>query len=517
MTRAASSQLGTVEVKAEVLYKLLDFSEAIMRGDYTKRVITDFSDDIITKVANNLNRFADKMQLDPTGSNFNTDETVNTFMDVIGSYTNLDFKQKLQISDNGTIWDAIATGINMLGDELEQSTASRQELERERNLLKEAKKQADEANVAKGRFLANMSHEIRTPLNGILGLTQVMLSDATKEEHRNYLEMIHNSGKNLSQLINDILDFSKIESGKIELENVPFNFGGVINGEIERHRILAKQKGLALLCHVDEAIPQEVLGDQVRISQIITNIVGNAIKFTEKGSITVRFSLTEKKGDKIVVQGMIKDTGIGIPKDAQSKIFQSFSQADNSVTRKYGGTGLGLSIVKSLVEHMNGNISFQSPADPVWNRGSLFTFTLELRVPDETVSRIALPIRVASLNKAIRVLIVDDTPINLLVAKKMCEKFGVQVVTAQSGKAAIELIKAKEFDLVLMDIQMPDLDGHETTRRLRELNFNKKIVALSASAYKEDIENSLVSGMNDHLQKPFTEDELFRVISSVVL
>ncbi len=515
MVRAISGKTDTIEVNAEVLYKLLEFSESIMQGDFTKRVITDFSDDVITKVANNLNRFADKMQFDPSGSNINQDETVNTFMEVIGSYTNLDFKQKLKISENGTIWDAIATGINMLGDELEQSTASRQDLERQRNLLEEAKKQAEEANVAKSRFLANMSHEIRTPLNGILGLTQIMLGDTTNEEHRSYLEMIHNSGKNLSQLINDILDFSKIESGKLEFENIPFNFRKAISAEIERYKFLATQKGLALTCHIDEQIPADVVGDQVRISQVMTNIIGNSIKFTEYGDINVVYSLQQHKGDSVVIRGTIQDTGIGIPKDAQDRIFQSFSQADNSVARKYGGTGLGLSIVKSLVEQMNGKIAFVSPADPTLNRGSLFTFTLELALPSTAPVSINGANGARKLQKPTRVLIVDDNHVDLLVARKMSEKFGAQVTTADSGMAAINLVKTNDFDLVLMDIQMPELDGHQTTAQLRALQFGKPIIALSASAYKEDIQKSLESGMNGHLHKPFTEKELYELISGI--
>lgn len=503
----------TVKVKTEVLLKLLEFSEAITKGDYTKRVITDFSDDHITKISNNFNRFADQMQLDSTCSNFDQDETINTFMEVISSYTNLDFKQKLPISENGTIWDAIATGINMLGDELEHSTASRCELEQEQNQLKEAKLQAEEANKAKSRFLANMSHEIRTPLNGILGLTQVMMNEVIHDEHRKYLEMIHNSGKNLTQLINDILDFSKIESGKLELEKQNFNFSKTINNDIEQHKFLADQKGISLICEIHDSIPEEVIGDQVRISQIVTNIISNSIKFTSKGEISVKFSLLEGNGNEVLIQGSIKDTGIGIAKDAQEKIFQNFNQADNSVTRKYGGTGLGLSIVKSLVELMEGTIAVKSPVNKVLNNGSCFTFTFKVKVPEKTV-RLHTPAGKDKIfKKELRVMVVDDNLVNLIVAKKMIEGFGAEVTTVDCGMEAIKLVKEKYFDMIFMDIQMPEMDGHDTTRQLRKLHFTKPIIALSASAYKEDIQNSIEAGMNGHLHKPFTEAEIFKVIS----
>ena len=510
-----SNTSDTIEVKAEVLYKLLAFSEAVLKGDYTKRVITDFSDDAITKVATNLNRFADQMQFDPSGSNINQDETVSTFMEVIGSYTNLDFKQKLKISENGTIWDAIATGINILGDELEQSTASRQELERQRNLLEEAKKQAEEANVAKSRFLANMSHEIRTPLNGILGLTQIMLGETGNDEHRSYLQMIHSSGKNLSQLINDILDFSKIESGKLELEHIPFEFRKVITTEVDRYHFLATQKGLSLFCEIDQKIPVQVIGDQVRIAQVMTNIISNSIKFTEHGSIAIAFTLIESSDSAIMIEGRITDTGIGIPKEAQQRIFQSFSQADNSVTRKYGGTGLGLSIVKSLVEQMNGEITLTSPADPVRNRGSLFKFTFKLAIPEKIMVQRDIKNDAKKFSKEVNVLIVDDNHINLIVARRLSEKFGARVTTADNGADAVNFAKTNQYDIILMDIQMPEMDGHETTQQLRAIKFTNPIIALSASAYQEDIEKSFQSGMNGHLHKPFTEAELFKVIEEV--
>lgn len=513
MTLPMSVQIeGTITVKAEVLYKLLEFSEAINKGDFSKRVITDFSDDLITKVANNLNRFADKMQVSADGSNPDQDQIVNTFMEVIASFTNLDFKQKLPISENGTFWDAIATGINMLGDELEHSTASRKELELEQNELKKAKQQAEEANKAKSAFLASMSHEIRTPMNGILGLAQVMKHELTNPDHLKYLELIQNSGNNLTQLINDILDFSKIESGNLELENLHFNFAKIINNDIERYKFLASQKGLTLTCEIDSSIPEEVIGDQVRISQIINNIIGNSIKFTEKGSIRLNFNLLKIKGEDVLIQGTIKDTGVGISKDAQKKIFRSFHQADSSITRKFGGTGLGLSIVKSLVELMGGTIAVQSPVDKTNGTGSCFTFTLQLKTPTQFKSTIVATEKAKVLNQSTRILIVDDNQINLLVASKIVQNFGAEVTTAESGIEALKLVKQKEFDLILMDIQMPELDGLETTRLLRMENFKKPIIALSASAYKEDVQNSLEAGMNAHIQKPFTEAELFDII-----
>ncbi|HTH57545.1 MAG TPA: ATP-binding protein [Cyclobacteriaceae bacterium] len=514
MRQLSRNNEETVQVKTEVLVKLLEFAEAMLKGDYSKRVITDFSDDLITRVSNSFNRFADKMQLNPTGSDVDQDDTVNTFMDVIGSYTNLDFKQKLPISENGTIWDAIATGINMLGDELEQSTTSRQELERERNLLKEAKQQAEEANLAKSRFLANMSHEIRTPLNGILGLTQVMMTEVANPEHLKYLEMIHYSGKNLTQIINDILDFSKIESGKLELENLNFNFGKIINNEIERYRFLAKQKGLYLTCEIDNSVPQEVIGDQVRISQVVNNLISNSIKFTSQGGISVNFSTVESKEREVLIQCTISDTGIGIAKEAQTRIFQSFDQADTSVTRKYGGTGLGLSIVKNLVELMGGTISVQSPFNSIMSSGSCFTFTLRLQTPVANVDAPKVVADATSLKKPVQILVVDDNPVNLLVARKMIEKFGAVVITADNGATAIKLTQSIDFDLILMDLQMPVLDGFGAAREIRNLNYKKPIIALSASAYKEDIENSLDAGMNGHLHKPFTEAELFQVIEN---
>ncbi len=630
-------QSEKTEVKADILNKLLELSEAMLHGDYSRRILVDFDDEIITKIADNLNRLSDKVQLNKIEKDYSQDQTVADFIEVISSFANLDFKQKLPISENGTIMDAIATGINVLGDELEQSTASKQELEVERNRLneaqaiakvgsweidypalqlklsneayrifeleempgdklleeylkkihphdrvsmdhfvkealekhnrftmeyrivcrdesmkyilcigeaqrnsktktmvvkgtiqditerkmieeklKKAKENAEEANNAKSLFLATMSHEIRTPLNGILGLTEIMMGEEITDAHREYLEIIASSGKNLSQLINDILDFSKIESGKLQLENIHFDFNEVVSSNINRYKFLANQKGLILSHRIDESIPKEVIGDPNRISQILTNLIGNAIKFTEEGNVEITFSTLENKDGEVVIQGIVKDTGIGIPKEIEDTIFQSFTQADETVTRKYGGTGLGLSIVKSLLQQMHGDIKMQSPAYPILNIGSMFIFSMKFKLPPNQFIKENIAGSGSEkllFKNPVKILIVDDNPVNLLVAKKMVQKFGATVTTAESGMESIELIKINAYDVVLMDIQMPVLDGHQTTREIRKLNYTKPIIALTANAYNEDVQNSIDSGMNDHLQKPYTKENLFKVIT----
>jgi CheY-like chemotaxis protein/nitrogen-specific signal transduction histidine kinase len=385
--------------------------------------------------------------------------------------------------------------------------------------LHDAKEKAEESNMAKSRFLANMSHEIRTPLNGILGLTDVLLGENVLDDHRKYLELIRDSGKNLSQLINDILDLSKIESGKMELENIPFAFREVITSNVNPYKFLAEQKGLTLSCLFDGSIPEKIIGDPTRISQIVINLVGNAIKFTEQGSIQVIFSLGVRTNDEVVIRGVVKDSGIGIPREKQDAIFQRFTQVDESVTRKYGGTGLGLCIVKSLIHQMNGDIAIQSPADHIQMIGTAFTFSIKVKAfadsSDKNVAKI--PMREQfSFGKPVSILVVDDNSINLLVARKMLQKFGAIVRTAETGMEAIELAAHSSFDLILMDIQMPGLNGYETTARLRSLDYTKPIVALSANAFPEDVDKSQQAGMNGHLQKPFTERELFQNIERIL-
>ncbi|NJM25547.1 MAG: response regulator [Bacteroidia bacterium] len=420
---------------------------------------------------------------------------------MISSYTNLDFKRKLPISDNGNIWDAIATGINLLGDELEQTVASRKELEFERNQLKIAKELAEEASKAKSQFLANMSHEIRTPLNGILGLLQLLKRETLSATAEDYAGLMERSGLNLLELINDILDVSKIESGKLELAHEPFDLIELVNKETQRYMLLAKQRGLTFSTMVDSRVPSKVIGDAGRLLQIVNNLVGNALKFTPRGSIELALRVRERADDHLVLQGQITDTGIGIPEAKRVVVFDSFTQADNSITRKFGGTGLGLSIVKNLVTLMGGKVDVTSNCEQ-HNHGTTFTFEVNLGLMPEVQRSHTNGDAGPDLHfaKSMSVLIVDDNPINLMVAKSMVERFGGFVITAENGVEAVAKIQEREFDFVLMDIQMPEMDGYEATRQIRGLHYSRPILAVSANAYKTDVQCSLEAGMNDHLQ-----------------
>ncbi len=382
--------------------------------------------------------------------------------------------------------------------------------------LRKAKEFAEAANVSKSRFLANMSHEIRTPLNGVLGLTEIMLGENLNKMHRKYLEIIRTSGKNLTKLINDVLDFSKLESGRITFENIVFNFADVMTANLHPYKFLAEQKGLSLSYHIDETIPKLVIGDTNRINQILSNLVSNAIKFTEQGAIEITLSLIESKEDKVTIQGVVKDSGIGVPKEKANAVFQSFTQADDSVTRKFGGTGLGLSIVKNLLLQMGGDITVLSPTDVVNNLGSAFSFTLHLKQPFQPADN--PDTEKLCFKNLLRILIVDDNKVNLMVAKKMLRKFGADVTIVENGFDAINLVKEKsnDYDIILMDIQMPEIDGYNTSIEIRKLNYLKPIVAVTANAYSDHQQRSKDSGMNGHLQKPFNEKQLFEMVTEFV-
>lgn len=367
---------------------------------------------------------------------------------------------------------------------------------------------------AKEQFLANISHEIRTPINGIAGMTNLLAQNPSPEERETYLNAIRHSAENLKVIINDLLDLTAIGSGKLKLEKIPFNLTDVVPSLMNTFMYRAREKQLKLKYFIDEKLNRILLGDPVRLNQILINLISNAIKFTDKGSIDVNCTVDREQRSVCWVRIEVIDTGVGIPPQKLNTIFESFSQADASVTRKYGGTGLGLTIVKQLVELQNGRIAVNSTE----HQGSTFIVLLPY-----TFGRSRTYAKSAEAEKAfnssqtitrpLNVLLVEDNDINRLYAKSILKKWNCHTDTAENGLVAIEKIKSRSYDVVLMDIQMPVMDGYEATRTIRMMDSPMKdlpIIALTANAMKSDIEKCLAAGMNDYLAKPFTPDDLYK-------
>jgi PAS domain S-box-containing protein len=382
--------------------------------------------------------------------------------------------------------------------------------------ISQRKRDAEElvrAQKAKELFLANISHEIRTPINGIAGMADLLSQNPSAEDQVLYLKAIKSSAENLKVIINDILDISSIESGKLRFERINFYIEDLLRSLINTFRLQAQAKGISLSYTLASEIPPVFIGDPVRLNQILVNLVGNAIKFTHQGRIHIHTTLHTIKHKDYYLRIDVSDTGIGIPRSKIKKIFESFSQADASVTRKYGGTGLGLTIVKQLVEMQRGSIKVVSKE----NEGSTFTVIIPYQVGaaevHQTPSKIA--VTMSARIKSASILLVEDNDINRLYASSILKMWGCHFDTAENGQVALEKIKNNHFDLVLMDIQMPVMDGFEATRHIRNLDGRKKnvpVVALTANATQRDIENCISHGMNDCLTKPFTQEDLLRIL-----
>jgi signal transduction histidine kinase/CheY-like chemotaxis protein len=402
-----------------------------------------------------------------------------------------------------------------------------QSLEKINRGLLDAKAKAEEATAYKSLFLANMSHEIRTPMNGIVSMANMLKNTSLTREQDDKLNIILQSSDSLLTIINEILDISKIESGKMELERIPFNLHIELENVIRLLKMKADEKNLHMEYGISPYVPEHVVGDPTRIKQVLINLINNAIKFTPEGHIKIKISNTDKIGNKNIIRFEVSDSGIGIAKDQLDHLFKPFSQSDVSFTRRYGGTGLGLAISKNLVELMGGTIGVESQQ----NAGSTFWFTTHLEMsPQSVVSNtrpvIAEPATAPEISAAnapeeprgLRILLAEDNLINQRVALMVIQKMGFSADIAVNGKIAVEKFSQSPYDLILMDIMMPEMDGLEATRHIRDLEKERnphkqvRIVALTANAMKEDREKCLSAGLDDYLSKPFRPDDLERIV-----
>ena len=443
-------------------------------------------------------------------------------------------EQRVYSSTKVPLHDQFGNVTGLVGIDRDITRRKRAEVE-----LRQAREAADAANRAKSDFLANMSHEIRTPLNAVIGITDLLLDAAPVDKDREYLEIIRDSGESLMVVINDILDFSKIEAGRLELESSDFNLPEVVRNATRALVLRARNKELGLTCELDHHLPEWVKGDSTRLRQVLTNLIGNAIKFTSRGNVVVSVRFLADCDDGAQLQFRVLDTGIGIPADKLCHIFQAFAQADASTTRRFGGTGLGLAICTRLVHAMGGQLQVRSSV----GQGSEFYFSLKLArasspiaetdtvsIPSDHVAAVTCDGPSASAAAALgpdasprplKILLAEDSLMNQVLAIGILQREGHVVTVANNGQEALEVFQAQPFDLILMDVQMPELDGLQATAAIRDIEATTgrhiPILAMTAHALTGDRERCLASGMDGYLSKPIRLRELIGAVRNLEL
>ena len=407
---------------------------------------------------------------------------------------------------------ASSSELSSINNSLEQQVKSRTvELEQEIEQRKQAQQQAEQANEAKSLFLANMSHEIRTPMNGVIGTLDLLKDEKLDARQVKLINIASSSGRQLLKLIDDILDITKFDAGKIKLEIIEFNLPQLINDIVSMFRYKINDKGIDFVYSMENNPPEHIKLDRTRLWQVLVNLIGNAIKFTQYGRVKLTVKLVETKNNTATLCFEVSDTGIGIPKDKIKDMFNSFEQADNSTTRNFGGTGLGLALSQKLVGLMGGEIKIESQL----GEGSLFYFEVDAEILSYDIAE--LDISPAPIQLEGNILVVEDNEVNQLVTQSMLGKLGLECDVANNGVEAIDMWQKNKYDLILMDMHMPVMDGLEATRKIREIESSSNgitIIALTANVLQEDVQKCYEAGMQDYLSKPLDLGTLNKTLSN---
>jgi PAS domain S-box-containing protein len=382
--------------------------------------------------------------------------------------------------------------------------------------LVRTKELAEQARAFKEEFLANMSHEIRTPINGVISLTEILSQSDLSKDQREILNLISTSSQSLLGVVNDILDISKIEAGKFKIVRNETNVRALVRAACNLLKYKAQEKGISLKYHIDDAVPALIMADSLRLNQILLNLLGNAMKFTDRGSVNVEVKADAPKGNKIVLRFMVEDTGIGIPQDKLEVIFENFTQATDATSQRYGGTGLGLTIVKRLAELKGGTLHVQSRL----GKGSIFTFQNSFEIAEIKQETEPAEIEIIPFVKRLQVLLAEDNYVNQFAATHILNRWNIDVDVAETGTQVLEKLRANDYDLILMDTYMPEMNGYQAARKIREEFSGQKaaipIISLSAAVMDSERQEAINSGMNEIVNKPFNPEELYLKIKSLI-